>query len=187
MKSEMDDISGPSVEKEMVENAAAEDTVTEEIKIQKDLEEELEEAKAEAAENRDMYLRALADLENYRRRVARDLNFHIRSGKKNMILKLITVIDDLERALSAKADYEALHKGIEIITGKFLGILADEGVKPIEALGAPFDPRLHEAVTVCDDEDVDTETVVGEFRRGYIYDDEVIRATMVNVAKPKEN
>ncbi len=174
----------PAFESDVTEEVVTEDTMTREVETRDDLAQKLAEAEAKAAENRDMYLRALADLNNYQRRMARDLNFHIRSGKKDMVLKLLTVVDDMERALTAEADYEALHQGVEMIMRKLLDILATEGVKAIESVGQPFDPRFHEAVAVCDDPDVDTDTVVEEFRRGYTYQDEVVRATMARVAKP---
>ncbi|MBP7892048.1 MAG: nucleotide exchange factor GrpE, partial [Firmicutes bacterium] len=69
----------------------------------------LEEAQAKAAENWDLYLRARADLENYQRRVARDLDYNIRCGKRDLILRILGVVDDMERALAADADYESLH------------------------------------------------------------------------------
>jgi|CZCA01.1.fsa_nt_gi molecular chaperone GrpE len=174
-------------ERDMTEDVVTPDTVTGEAGTPEDLEERLAEAEAKASENWNMYLRALADLENFRRRTARDLAFHIRSGKKDMILKLLTVVDDMERALAAEADYEALREGVEMITRKLLDILSAEGVKPIEAVGLPFDPNFHEAVVVCDDRDVDIDTVVEEFRRGYTYEDEVIRATMAHVARPADD
>lgn len=174
-------------ERDMTEGVVTPDTVTGEAGAPEDLEERLAEAEANASENRNMYLRALADLENFKRRTARDLAFHIRSGKKDMILKLLTVVDDMERALAAEADYEALREGVEMITRKLLDILSAEGVKPIEAVGLPFDPNFHEAVVVCDDRDVDIDTVVEEFRRGYTYEDEVIRATMAHVARPADD
>ncbi len=174
-------------ERDMTEGVVTPDTVTGEAGAPEDLEERLAEAEANASENRNMYLRALADLENFKRRTARDLAFHIRSGKKDMILKLLTVVDDMERALAVEADYEALREGVEMITRKLLDILSAEGVKPIEAVGLPFDPNFHEAVVVCDDRDVDIDTVVEEFRRGYTYEDEVIRATMAHVARPADD
>jgi molecular chaperone GrpE len=167
------------------EATAGSDTI-EEVETREDLEKRLAEIEAKASENWNTYLRALADLENFKRRTARDLAFHIRSGKKDMILKLLAVVDDMERALAAEADYQALREGVEMIMRKLLDILAAEGVAPIESVGLAFDPRFHEAVAVCHNEDVDTDTVVEEFRRGYTYEDEVIRATMARVARPSD-
>ena len=116
-----------------------------------ELEASLAEAKSIAAENRDLYLRARADLENYQRRVARDLAFNIRCGKRDLILRILGVIDDMERALAADADYDSLHSGVDMIMRKLLDVLAAEGVKPIEAVGQPFDPRFHDAVAACED------------------------------------
>ena len=174
------------IEEKTIDNES--ETVESEIGLkEEELEDRLAEAEAKAQENWNMYLRALADLENYRRRTARDLAFHIRSGKKDVFLKILGVIDDMERALVAKADYKALHDGVKIILRKLLDILDAEGVKPIKAIGAPFDPKFHEAVTVSEDSEIDTDIVVEEFRRGYTYDDEIIRATMARVARPANN
>lgn len=149
-----------------------------------ELEASLEEAKAKAAENWDLYLRARADLENYQRRVARDLDYNIRCGKRDLILRILGVVDDMERALAADADYDSLHSGVDMIMRKLLDALAAEGVKQIEAVGQPFDPRFHDAVAACEDPGVETETVVEDFRRGYTYGDDCLRPTMARVAKP---
>ena len=149
-----------------------------------ELEASLAEAKSIAAENWDLYLRARADLENYQRRVARDLAFNIRCGKRDLILRILEVIDDMERALAADADYDSLHSGVDMIMRKLLDVLAAEGVKPIEAVGQAFDPRFHDAVAACEDPAVETETVVEDLRRGYTYEDDCLRPTMARVAKP---
>jgi len=186
MTTEGNDACGATTESDRTEEVVTPETMTGGVETRDDLEERLAETEAKASENWNMYLRALADLDNYRRRTARDLAFHIRSGKKDMILKLLAVVDDMERALAAEADYEALREGVEMIMRKLLDILAAEGVEPIEAVGMPFDPKFHEAVAACEDPEVDTDTVVEEFRRGYTYEDEVIRATMARVARPTD-
>jgi len=149
-----------------------------------ELEASLEEAQAKAAENWDLYLRARADLENYQRRAARDLDYNIRCGKRDLILRILGIVDDMERALAADADYDSLRSGAEMILRKLLDVLAAEGVKQIEAVGQPFDPRLHDAIAACEDPSVETETVVEDFRRGYTYGDDCLRPTMARVAKP---
>lgn len=142
------------------------------------------EAEAKAAENWDLYLRARADLENYQRRVARDLAFNIRCGKRDLILRILEVVDDMERALTADADYDSLRHGVDMIMRKLLDVLAAEGVRPIEAVGQPFDPRFHDAVAACEDPSVQTETIVEDLRRGYTFEDDCLRPTMARVAKP---
>ncbi|NLB73129.1 MAG: nucleotide exchange factor GrpE [Firmicutes bacterium] len=184
MTTEGNDACKATTRSDTAEEVATRETMAGEVEAREGLEERLAETEAKARENWNMYLRALADLNNYQRRMARDLAFHIRSGKKDMILKLLAVVDDMERALAAEADYGALREGVEMILRKLLDILAAEGVAPIEAVGLPFDPKFHEAVAACEDPKVDTDTVVEEFRRGYTYEDEVIRATMARVARP---
>lgn len=147
----------------------------------------MSDAEAKAEEHWNMYLRALADLENFQRRMARDLEFNIRSGKKEIFLKLLAIVDDMERALEADADYESLHRGVEMIMGKLLDALASEGVEPIDALDKPFDPRFHEAVAASNEAGIETETIVEEFRRGYTYCDECLRPTMARVAVPRSD
>jgi molecular chaperone GrpE (heat shock protein) len=128
MTTEGNDACGATTETDTTEGVVTPETMTGRVETRDDLEERLAETEAKASENWNMYLRALADLDNYRRRSARDLAFHIRSGKKDMILKLLAVVDDMERALAAEADYEALSEGVEMIMRKLLDILAAEGL-----------------------------------------------------------
>ena len=95
---------------------------------------------------------------------------------------MLPVIDDFERALAAEAEASPFRQGVEMIMRKLLEVLARDGVKPIEALGAPFDPRLHEAVATRAQEGVADHTIVEELRRGYTYDEDVIRPTLAVVA-----
>ncbi|MEA4882666.1 MAG: nucleotide exchange factor GrpE [Clostridia bacterium] len=149
-----------------------------------DMAAKLSEAEAKASENWNRYLRTLADLDNFQKRTARDLAFNVRCGKKDLVLRVLEIVDDLERALASDADYTSLRHGVEVITRKLLEALACDGVKPIEALGKPFDPRFHDAVAVCEDPNLEVETIVDELRRGYTYDEDVIRPTMARVARP---
>ncbi len=147
-----------------------------------ELEVKLSEAEAKAAENWELYLRSRAEFENYQKRVQRDLAFHVRCGKGDLVKGMLPVIDDFERALAAEAEASPFRQGVEMIMRKLLEVLARDGVKPIEALGAPFDPRLHEAVATRAQEGVADHTIVEELRRGYTYDEDVIRPTLAVVA-----
>lgn len=156
---------------------------------------ELAKAKAAAAENWDRFLRTRAEFENYQKRVQRDLAATVRRGKKEMLLKILEVVDNLARALDAwrkegpaakdgaAADDPRL-AGIEIIHRQLLSVLSSEGVVPIEAVGAAFDPTVHDAVAVWEKEGLDRETVTDEIQRGYTYEGEVLRPARVRVAKP---
>lgn len=153
------------------------------------LEEELAKAKAAAAENWDRFLRTRAEFENYQKRTQRDLAASIRRGKKEMYLKLLEVVDNLARALDSwrkegAADEDPHLAGIEIIHRQLLAVLASDGVVPIEAVGAVFDPAVHDAVAVWEKEGLDRETVTDEIQRGYTYEGEVLRPARVRVARP---
>ncbi len=136
-------------------------------------------AEAKSKENWDLFLRSRADLENYRRRVERDLDLMVRRGKKDLLAKLLDVVDALERAAAAGAD-----PGVTLILRQLAKVLADEGVMPINSLGQPFDPSCHEAVDVKTDDSVRAPTVADELQKGYTYGGEVIRPARVRVAQP---
>ncbi|MHB0885482.1 MAG: nucleotide exchange factor GrpE [Bacillota bacterium] len=170
----------------------AEDQKDLEAKRPEEGEEELAKAQAAAAENWDRFLRTRAEFENYQKRMQRDLAASIRRGKKDMYLKILGVVDNLDRALDAWGKEAAAGggpedphlAGIEIIRRQLLAALSSDGVVPIEAVGAEFDPVLHDAVAAWEKEDIDRETVTDEIQRGYTYEDEVLRPARVRVAKP---
>lgn len=148
---------------------------------------ELAKAKALAAENWDKYLRTRADLENYQKRVQRDLAASIRYGKKDLFKRLILCLDNLERAISgwraSGVDVKQV-EGVEIIHRQLLAVLAADGVVPMEVVGKPFDPVLHDAVVAWENPDVKVETVSDELEKGYTYEGEVLRPAKVRVARP---
>ena len=151
--------------------------------------EELEEALRAERERAETYLRQLkyakADLENLRKMVKRQVEEAVRSGNERLIRELLVVLDDLELALEAggkAGDREALMEGVEMVLRKFRKILESEGLKPIEALGRPFNPDLHEAVMRVEDPDRPEGVVVEEVRRGYMLRGKVIRPSMVKVS-----
>jgi molecular chaperone GrpE len=120
---------------------AASDRVQEEVLA---LKKELELAREEANRNYDQYLRALAEADNIKKRAQRERDEYIKFAALPLIKNLLTVLDDLERAvkMSDNQDYEVLIKGIEMITKKLQEILQAEGLKEIEALGKAFDPQF---------------------------------------------
>lgn len=154
---------------------------------------ETAEWKAKAAENYDLFLRARADYENLARRTQRDASMLVRMGKRDLLLKLLELADNLERAAASwrKAlagcqgvDTDGLVGGVEMIGRQLQSVLASEGVQPIEALGKPFDPTLHECVVTWDSPDFECPTVTDEIKRGYTLNGEVLRASQVRVARP---
>lgn len=143
----------------------------------------------DAASQADRYLsnwkRAEADLANLRRRNEQERAELARFANTSLIGRVLSVQDDLERALAAvpeEVGSSGWVEGIRIIERKLRGILESEGVTPIEALGREFDPRVHQAV-MQDDGDGDTDVVVEEYQKGYKLHDRVIRPTMVKVGR----
>lgn len=148
---------------------------------------ELEIERARSAEFLEQAQRSRAELINYRRRVDQEMEQIRKHAGERIITRLLPVLDDFHRAIEAVPETErdnAWLQGMLLIERKLWSIMEAEGVRPIEALGKPFDPSLHEAVTV--DESAGsggTETVVEEFQRGYTMHDRVIRPAMVKVGR----
>jgi molecular chaperone GrpE len=140
----------------------------------------------EAADYKDQWLRAAADYKNFKRRTEAERSELIRSASAGLLLKLLPVVDDLERALSSVTpDIAATpwYNGFKLIPQKLQTILESEGVAAIEALGQDFDPNIHEAVIYEPAGDGQEGKVVGELQRGYKLRDRVLRPTMVKVGQ----
>ncbi|MEW6031945.1 MAG: nucleotide exchange factor GrpE [Bacillota bacterium] len=145
-----------------------------------EIQEKMREAEEKVKENWDLFLRARADLENYRRRVDRDLAVMVRRGKADLLRRLLDLSDTLEQAAGWEESAGPVHR-------QLLKILADEGVTPMEAVGCPFDPALHEAVDVDLEGEAEPNTVTAELQRGFTYEDEVLRPARVRVAAERES
>jgi len=141
---------------------------------------ELEQARRAAEENRDLYLRALADKENARKRLERLYDERLAEARRDLLRRIITVGDNLERALAHQEAREGLVEGIELTYRQMLSLLRSEGVEPIEALGQPFNPAEHEAVALVEGPEPPG-TVVAEELRGYRQGDFLLRAAQVRV------
>jgi len=152
-------------------------------------EEQEDPVKALAAERddfRDKFLRARADIENLRKRAAREMHDARRFGIVPFALAILQVRDNLERTLAACTDTEAhqtLVDGLKLVREQFDKILADFSIKPIEARGKPFDPHLHEAMIMETTGDVPPNTVVEELQTGFLLHDRLIRPSKVKVAQ----
>jgi molecular chaperone GrpE len=155
-----------------------------------ELEAALKKAQEEAAENYDRFLRASADLENYKKRVSKEKTDLIRYGNEELIKELLPVIDNLERALehtSSEGAQEGIVDGVAMTLQLFLGILQRFGVTPIAVEGEPFDPTKHEAVMEQPTDDYNPGHVVAELQKGYLLNDRLVRPAKVAVAKSQEN
>ena len=145
---------------------------------------EIERLKEVLRLERDLNLRALADFTNYRRRVEREGNKLARDSKKEILLPLLDIIDDLEKALQTPVSTEQpIAKGVRIIHNKLLSLLKNQGIASIESIGTPFDYNLHEAVAMTEKSDKEPGIVVDELRRGYLWKDELLRPAQVRVTE----
>jgi molecular chaperone GrpE len=148
-----------------------------------ELQDQLDAARAKAAENLDGWQRALAEFQNYRKRIERDREADQAIMKAELIHKFLPVVDDLERALKNRPAEDAWTNGIELILRKVQSILEAEGVARIEAEGQTFDPNFHEAVSQEPVDGAESGSVVAVLQNGYMLGDKVIRPAQVRVAK----
>ena len=147
---------------------------------------EVERLKEELRREHDMLLRSLADFDNYRRRVDRDRGTAARSGKREVILSLLEVLDGFDRALEHIGDApSSVAQGVEAIHRNLLSVLDRHGVTAFNSVGETFDPHLHEAVQQLQDDEHPPGTIVEVIEDGYMLDDRLLRPTRAIVAGPK--
>ena len=153
-----------------------------------DLQARLEEAEREREQFRGIAARAQADLVNYRRRAEEEKDEIRRNAKSTMLMKMLSTVDDLDRALALIPSDESAGwgEGIELVRRNVVNTLDSEGVTRVETLGKLYDPAYAEALLFRETEDGDEGTVVEVFKEGYMYKDRVLRAAQVVVAKRPE-
>ncbi|PZR57536.1 MAG: nucleotide exchange factor GrpE [Candidatus Meridianibacter frigidus] len=144
---------------------------------------ELAEARAKADENYNKFLLAMADFENYKKRIERQFADIALAGRRSLLQKFLPVIDNLERALAVDSESDGLRDGVAQTLKGFGSLLAGEGVKAMEVKGQLFDPKLAEAIGTREDPAVADETVVEEAQKGYLLGDDVLRPAKVIVSK----
>lgn len=177
----------------MVEEKNEESKKPEEIGISLEIEDKTAEAvesiQAELADTKDKYLRLYAEFENYKKKVQKDREELIKYSNESLVYELLPALDNLEMALkhSAEKNSESLIKGVENTLRELNRILEKFGVKFVETVGKPFDPAYHHAMSQVEREDVENNTVVEEFRKGYLYNEKVLRPSLVVVSKKSSN
>ncbi len=156
------------------------------------LQKEVQEKSQEVQRLTDRLLRAYAELENYKKRAARERGEHLRMAQEEILLEFLPILDNLERALQlARADAavatepvaEKFLEGVEMIVRLFQTTLEKRGVTPIAAVGQLFDPAFHQAVQRVESPDGRDNVVVEEVQRGYLFEGKVLRPAMVKVAQ----
>ncbi len=140
---------------------------------------------AQIEELTDRLKRNMAEFDNFRKRTEKEKSAMFEIGAKDIIERILPVIDNFERGLSSMpedAKGSSFAEGMEMIYKQLLKNLEEAGVKPIEAVGRQFDPNFHNAVMHVEDEEQGENVVVQEFQKGYLYRDSVVRHSMVQVA-----
>ena len=184
---------------ESAEETASESAESDENEVPAEEEQEAEEKKGffkkkekkdkkdeKIEELNDRLMRQMAEFDNFRKRSEREKSQMFDLGAKDIVEKILPVIDNMERGLATVApevlETDAFAQGMEKVYKHFMTVLEQAGVKPIEAVGNEFNPDFHNAVMHVDDEEVGENIVVEEFQKGYMYKESVVRHSMVKVA-----
>jgi len=153
------------------------------------LEADLESSKNEAAEWRDRFMRKAAEFENYRKRMDKEKTDLRISSQKMILRNLLPVLDGFDRAMKyfdetngGAGSIEQYREGVELLCRQVFDTITQAGVAPIEAEGKPFDPHLHEAISRVETPDAAEGIIVGEIRRGYMFNESLLRPSQVVVA-----
>jgi len=154
--------------------------------------EEIERMAGQLVENRDKYVRLLADFDNFRRRAHKDRQDVIQYGHENLVKDLLSTVDNLDRAIehahqNEGGDLGSLLQGVELVQRELYAVLAQHEVHVIDAEGSEFDPSLHEAMAQVQDDSVSPNTVIEVLQTGYRLRDRLLRPARVVVAKPPAN
>ncbi|MFQ6008069.1 MAG: nucleotide exchange factor GrpE [Candidatus Zixiibacteriota bacterium] len=178
-----------SEQKKMSDSAEAEATpakTTEEEKLSEE-----DQLKKQLAELEDKLLRTAAEFENYKKRMARQFEDIVRTANDKILVDLLEVVDNFERALkhsdnrANNTDVESLRKGMELTFNQMTDLLNKYNVVPIESVGKPFDPNLHEALMQVESDEYPEGIVAVEMSKGYKQGDRVLRHSKVAVSKGK--
>jgi molecular chaperone GrpE len=171
--------------------AEASEVETEEVSVEDvteaDLIKQLQDAEARAAAAQDQYVRAQAEMANLRRRVEKDVENAHKFGQEKLSKELLAVADNLERALqsseSETADLNAIKEGVELTLKGLLNVFGKFNIVAIDPVGEPFDPQLHQAMSMVENPDVEPNTVIAVMQKGYQLNGRLIRPAMVMVSK----
>jgi len=147
----------------------------------------LEAVRREKDALQDRLLRTAAEFDNYRKRVDRERRDLAEYTAADVMSEMLPIVDNLERALAAASETDPLRKGVELTLKQMLDMLRKRGVKPIEALGADFDPNVHQAVMHEESPEHREGEVIGELRKGYTINDRLLRPAMVKVTRTEAN
>ncbi|MCG0274765.1 MAG: nucleotide exchange factor GrpE [Thermosediminibacteraceae bacterium] len=169
------------VKSEENENTASGSQDTLEIE---ELKNALKTKEKEAADYKELWLRALADYDNFKKRTQKEIEQIQLYAGEQLIKDILPILDNFERALDSIKDTDsAVYEGVKLIYNQMKSVLNKYGVQEIEAEGKPFDPQFHEAMMTVESDEYESDTVVEVLRKGYTYHSKVIRPSLVKVAK----
>ncbi|MBV5305916.1 MAG: nucleotide exchange factor GrpE [Desulfobulbaceae bacterium] len=159
----------------------------------KTVEEKLLAAEEEIAGFRDKMLRTAAEFDNYKKRMERDRLSALKYASESVLREILPVVDNLERALAqgvvagvdAQANLASLLEGVQLTLKSLLAALEKFEVKPMNSIGKPFDPKIHEALVMEASDEVPASHVLSEFEKGYFYKDRLLRVAKVIVSSGK--
>ena len=137
---------------------------------------------AEKAELNDRLLRRQADFENYRKRAERDRSEFVQFAGIEFVRELLPILDDFERALKVECADAAFTKGVRLIYTRLYEALKKMGLEPMDTIGRPFDPNLHQAIERVETGEAEDQTILDEFQKGYNFKGKLLRPAMVKVA-----
>ena len=143
-------------------------------------------AREEARQNHERWLRAAAELENFKKRVARERAEAVRFANEAFIRDLLPVVDNLERALEharGGGNGKSIVEGVELVLKGLVDVLERHGVTKVEAAGAPFDPTHHEAVAHVETGELEPNRVLAQHQAGYLLNERLLRPALVSVSK----
>ena len=183
-----EDTNSEILDEENVENSAEEEAQLESPEKNADsLEAQLEDAQAKASENWDQFVRTKAEMDNLRRRNAKDVENAHKYGIEKLVNEMLPVIDGMGMGLAAKdASAESLREGMEMTMGMLTKMMENLGIEEIDPLNEKFDAAKHQAVTMVPSADVEPNTVTAVMQKGYVLNDRLIRPAMVMVSKAVE-
>jgi molecular chaperone GrpE len=157
------------------------------VKSEDDLLEQLAEAEKKAAENWELLLRTRAEMENVRKRTEKDLENAHKYGMEKFVNEMLPVKDSMEMGIAAQdATVESLHEGMKLTMNMFNNTFVKLGVIEINPENEPFDPELHQAMTMQETDEVEPNTVIAVMQKGYTLNGRLVRPAMVMVSKKPE-
>lgn len=169
-------------EQKEISNEEVKEEINQENNNEKELNEKISKLTSDLDDLKDRHTRLIAEFDNLKKRSAKERENLYNSIICDIVTPLLPVVDNLEHAVAQSTSDEEYKKGIELVLKQFKDILASQNVKEIEAVGKPFDPSIHEAVSSIQDENLGEKIVASEYRKGYMIGNKVIRHSMVVVA-----